>query len=208
METKLLPLFPLNLVVYPGEKLNLHIFEPRYRQLISEAVARETTFGIPAFINNEVGSFGTEMRVVSVERYYPEGEMDITALGLQVFEVKQFYNAIPNRLYAGGEVLFREDNSQPDVVAELDVKQLVEQLYETLRIQKTFPDYHSFTIAHHIGLDLEQEYALLQLPAEYERQQFILEHLQQIVPKVIEIERLKLKVQMNGYFKNFKPLDF
>ncbi|MEO1628994.1 MAG: LON peptidase substrate-binding domain-containing protein, partial [Bacteroidota bacterium] len=46
------PLFPLKLVVYPGEQLNLHIFEPRYKQLIRECEQNKVTFGIPAFIND------------------------------------------------------------------------------------------------------------------------------------------------------------
>lgn len=208
METKQLPLFPLNLVVYPGEKLNLHIFEPRYRQLIAEAIAKETTFGIPTHIDDEVGNYGTEMQVVSVERYYPEGEMDVTTQGLRVFEMKAFYAKFTNKLYSAGEVVIPENTINPDIMDELAIKEWVAKLYEALHINKTFANYSSYEIAHHIGLDFEQEYALLQILSEYERQQFILEHLQQLVPRVIEIERLKLKVQMNGYFKNFKPLDY
>ena len=45
-----LPLFPLRIVVFPGEKLNLHVFEPRYKQLVLECVAEEKTFGIPTYI--------------------------------------------------------------------------------------------------------------------------------------------------------------
>jgi len=208
MQTKLLPLFPLNLVVYPGEELKLHIFEPRYRQLVAEAVAQETTFGIPTFLEDQVGMFGTEMRVKQVARYYPEGEMDIVALGLAVFEIKQFHLKAPGKLYAQGEVQTPENLFNPDVVTEVSIQALVQQLYDILHIRKTLPDYRAYTIAHHIGLNLEQEYELLKILSEYERQQFILEHLKELVPRVLEVERLKMKVKMNGYFKNFRPLDF
>jgi ATP-dependent Lon protease len=49
---RLLPLFPLNLVVFPHEKLNLHIFEPRYRQLVRDCLEQNLTFGIPPFLDN------------------------------------------------------------------------------------------------------------------------------------------------------------
>ena len=63
-----LPLFPLKLVVYPGEQLNLHIFEPRYKQLIREAEHNGTTFGIPAFIEENVMDIGTEIKLLSIEK--------------------------------------------------------------------------------------------------------------------------------------------
>lgn len=207
MESKFLPLFPLNLVAYPGEQIKLHIFEPRYRQLVTEAVVKQTTFGIPTHINKKVGSFGTEVWVASVANYYPEGEMDIVAEGLHVFELKQFNPVVEGKLYSGGEVVLPDNPDNGQIIDELNIQNLIEQLYKALNIKKTFDNYKSYNIAHHIGLSMEQEYALLQIFGEHERQQFILSHLQELVPRVIEIERLKLKVQMNGYFKNYKPLD-
>ena len=49
-----IPIFPLGIVVYPGESLNLHIFEPRYKQLVTECFAEKKMFGIPAVINNHL----------------------------------------------------------------------------------------------------------------------------------------------------------
>ncbi|QQS29045.1 MAG: LON peptidase substrate-binding domain-containing protein [Sphingobacteriales bacterium] len=207
MESKFLPLFPLNIVAYPGEQIKLHIFEPRYRQLITEAVVKQTTFGIPTHIHKKVGNFGTEVWVSSVSNYFPEGEMDIVAEGLNVFELKQFNPLVEGKLYSGGEVVLPDNPDNGQIIDELKIQNLIEQLYKALNIKKTFDNYKSYNIAHHIGFSMDQEYALLQILNEYERQQFILAHLQELVPRVIEIERLKLKVQMNGYFKNFKPLD-
>jgi len=56
--TRFLPLFPLSLVVFPGEYLNLHIFELRYRQLINECDEEGMTFGIPPAFENKLASFG------------------------------------------------------------------------------------------------------------------------------------------------------
>lgn len=65
---KFIPIFPLNLVAYPGEKLNLHIFEPRYIQLINECNTEGKTFGIPVVNNKELLEYGTEMKLEKVQK--------------------------------------------------------------------------------------------------------------------------------------------
>ena len=82
-----LPVFPLALVAFPGEKLNLHIFEPRYKAMLRDVIEGEGTFGLPPFLNDRVGDWGTEMRVVSVEKTYEDGKMDIRTEGVGVFRI-------------------------------------------------------------------------------------------------------------------------
>ena len=100
----LLPLFPLQMVVFPTEKLNLHIFEPRYKQLIREVEHNKTTFGIPAFIDGKVMPIGTELKLVSIEKKYDNGELDIKTIGVGVFMTKEFYMVTPNKLYPGADI--------------------------------------------------------------------------------------------------------
>ena len=68
--TNFIPIFPLNLVVYPGEKLNLHIFEPRYKQLIRECHANGKPFGIPAVLDNQVKEMGTLVQIREIVKEY------------------------------------------------------------------------------------------------------------------------------------------
>lgn len=207
-----LPLFPLGIVVFPGEKLNLHVFEPRYKQLVLECVAQEKTFGIPAFIQNGVGVYGTEMKILNIEKKYENGEMDIRTKGLKVFKILQFDKMAPGRLYAGGEVEDVEYKEDEDIVTKLKIVEHLKVLYESLGINKLFQDlpenFKSFDVGHHLGLTLEQEYALLQLQHESERQEAILLHLQHMLPVVKETERLKDRVRLNGHFKHLLPPDF
>ena len=84
---KFLPVFPLSLVAFPGERLNLHIFEPRYKQLIQDCQDEGKTFGIPAYIDDHLNEFGTEMELTSIEKVYEDGSMDIKTRGVQVFRV-------------------------------------------------------------------------------------------------------------------------
>jgi Lon protease-like protein len=81
----LTPIFPLELVVYPGNNLNLHIFEPRYKQLINDCADTKMPFGIPAVVNRSVGEFGTLVELLEIVNVQPTGEMDIRTRGLKVF---------------------------------------------------------------------------------------------------------------------------
>ncbi len=64
--TNFIPIFPLSTVVYPGEELHLHIFEPRYKQLIIESYNTNRPFGIPAVINNRISELGTLVEIIEM----------------------------------------------------------------------------------------------------------------------------------------------
>lgn len=207
---KTLPLFPLSLIVYPGEDLNLHIFEPRYRQLINECLEEERTFGIPAFINNKMPGYGTEMHVTSLHRRYDDGRMDIKSKGLSVFRLVNFENPIPGKLYAGGEVdmIDKSDSFSAHATALME---RLERLYGLLQIENDYDptsENFSYKVAHKVGLSVDQEYELLTLETEAERQLFLIQHLNNVMPVVADMERTKQRIRMNGHFKNLDPLNF
>lgn len=207
---KTLPLFPLNLVVYPGEDLNLHIFEPRYRQLINECLEEERTFGIPAFINNKLPGYGTEMHVTTLHKRYDDGRMDIKSKGLKVFRLINFENPVEGKLYAGGEVELVDPGDGFSAHA-LPLQERLERLYGLLQIENDYDprsENFSYKVAHKVGLSIEQEYELLTLETEAERQLFLIQHLNNVLPVVADMERTKQRIRMNGHFKNLDPLNF
>jgi Lon protease-like protein len=210
--SRYLPLFPLNVVVFPGEKLNLHIFEPRYKQLIYDCQENDSTFGIPTYINNGVGLYGTEIKLLSVEKKYDTGEMDIRTQGLGIFKILEFDRQAPGRLYAGGTVDDVEDVQDEDIVVKIQLREKLQELYTALGISSLYmdlpEDFSSFDVGHHLGLNTEQEYTLLQCNSEALRQEMILQHLNQVLPIVAETEKLKERVRLNGHFKNLTPPNF
>lgn len=58
---ELIPIFPLQVVVYPGDELNLHIFEPRYQELINDSAKTKAPFGIPTVLDQKIGGWGTSV---------------------------------------------------------------------------------------------------------------------------------------------------
>ncbi|GEO03683.1 ATP-dependent protease [Adhaeribacter aerolatus] len=210
--TRFLPLFPLNLVVFPGEKLNLHIFEPRYKQLIQECETSGVTFGIPAYLQNQVSAIGTEVKLLSIQKIHSKGEMDIKTEGLRLIRVLDFFKQAPNKFYPAGTIEEIPDVLNEDPQLKIKITECIRQLYSILGINKIFlqlpANYRIFDIAHHLGLTTEQEYELLQLPDELTRQEFVWLHLQKLLPVVLETEKLKERVKMNGHFKNVVPPNF
>ncbi|WP_400190984.1 LON peptidase substrate-binding domain-containing protein [Hymenobacter sp. B81] len=210
--SRLLPLFPLNLVVFPGERLNLHIFEPRYRQLVHDCAEEGLTFGIPAFLNGTVQPIGTEMRLVKIEKLYDTGESDIRTQGVGLFTLHELLPQVPGKLYAGGYVEELPDDAHEDPELRRHIVELVAQLYDVLGLRPLLltlpPHYRVFDVAHHLGLSTEQEYRLLELRAETDRQALVYEHLQQVLPVLRETERLKERVRQNGHFRHLTPPSF
>lgn len=206
---RFLPLFPLNIVVFPGEKLNLHIFEPRYKQLVSECHAAGSTFGIPVYLNRQIGQVATEIKILGIEKTYELGEMDIKTRGIKPVRIITFYSQAPNKFYPAGTIEDLPLDKTEDVVLKTQITECIRQLYSILGINKLFmdlpADYKIFDIAHHLGLSIEQEYVLLQLSEETARQEYVLEHLKRVMPILLETERLKDRVRMNGHFKKEIP---
>jgi Lon protease-like protein len=206
-----LPLFPLNLVVFPHEDLNLHIFEPRYRQLINECLDEKKTFGIPSFVNGKLLGYGTEVEVKQLSKRYGDGRMDIKTKGLRIFRIVDFQNPAKGKLYAGGEVIFLENE---DLTEEINayLLSLIEKLYRLLKVKVDYekPEYmpFSYRIVHKIGISVAEEYELLTISSEKERQDRLIEHLERIIPVVTEVERTKERIAMNGHFKELDPLNF
>lgn len=207
-----IPLFPLNLVVFPGEKLNLHIFEPRYRQLVRDCLEGNISFGIPPFLDNQLSELGTEMRLVNVEKSYANGELDIRSRAVGVFRLQKFERQAPGKLYAAGQIEEIVQDEESDPLLRQVITAQVRQLYEALGLKKLLmelaPDYRIFDIAHHVGFSTEQEYQLLATTSESERQHLVREHLDRTLPVVLETERLKERVRLNGHFKELIPPNF
>lgn len=207
-----LPLFPLSLVIFPGERLRLHIFEPRYKQLIKECISEGTTFGIPVVMEQTVASIATEVRLASLVREYPGGESDIIVEGLQRVEVTNFHRVAPGKLYAGGEVQWLSNFDDPEEDVQLELMNMLQQFYQILGMNRSLDieaaDLRAYDIGHKAGLNLRQEYELLTFDRERDRQRYLKTHLEKTIPIVEEAERLKVRAKLNGHFKNVVPPDY
>jgi hypothetical protein len=208
-KTRFLPMFPLRLVVFPKEKLNLHIFEPRYKQLILECEKNNTTFGTVANIDERLMTFGTEICLKSIVKRYDNGEMDITTEGVGLFKIEDYYAQAVGKMYGAADVIDKKIKyGEIDYIKSEKILELTQELFTYLKINKEIPsnstDFKCFQIAHYVGYTIEQEYQFLCLPHESARQNYLLKHLENILPIVKEMELLRQKALLNGYFKQVK----
>jgi len=210
--TNFIPIFPLSIVVYPGENLNLHIFEPRYKQLINECYSDEKPFGIPTIIKNQVAELGTLVKINRVVKVYDNGEMDIQTSGERVFRILEVIKEIPEKLYSGAIVNYPDSDDAGKRELMQKVVNGIRELHRLLNISKDFkkPDEEltAYDVAHHAGLSLEEEYELLGLLKEIQRQEYLKRHLSKVLPLIAEMEALKEKIRLNGHFKNLSSLNF
>lgn len=201
-------MFPLRLVAFPGEDINLHIFEPRYKQLINECEHRGITFGIPAFIDDKVQTIGTEIELLSIDQHYQNGNLDVRTRGKGLFKIKDFFRDVEDRLYSGAEVVRLEHDLDGDLPKYQTILVQLSKLYQVLSISKPIPpldkNLTTYSIGHLVGFSLEQEYEMLTLTEEKRRQDFIIQHLEKLIPTALEMEELRRKVQMNGHFKEVR----
>ena len=209
--TNFIPLFPLNIVVYPGEDLHLHIFEPRYKQLITECHASQKSFGIPAVINNKVQDFGTAVTITELSKVYDNGEMDIKTKGDKVFRILEVIEEIPDKLYSGAIVNYPDnyERGNPELMRKMMAS--IRELHQLLNVKKDFKKedgaLSAYDVAHHVGLSLEEEYELLNLLDERQRREYLKRHLTKVIPMVAGMEQLKEKIKLNGHFKNLGGVD-
>jgi Lon protease-like protein len=204
--TNFLPVFPLRLVVFPGEALNLHIFEPRYRQLIRECIEEQKPFGIPPVIEKDLRHLGTLMEITELAKEYPDGRMDVRTRGISVFRILHHVEEVPDKLYSGAIVTYPKNVTETGdgriarkIIAE------VRRLYELLNVSERFPEereLNSYDLGHLVGLSYEQEYELLAIFTELQRLEYIRRHLSSIVPVIQELEAMKERIQRNGHFRN------
>ena len=136
--TNFVPIFPLSIVVYPGEDLNLHIFEPKYKQLIQECFDQKKPFGMPVVINNKVNELGTLVDIVEISKMYDTGEMDIKTRGQKVFRVLEIINEVPDKLYSGAIVSYPANTSHGRKLLMSKVIVAIKELHKLLNVTNLF----------------------------------------------------------------------
>ena len=210
--TNFIPIFPLSVIVFPGENLNLHIFEPRYKQLIAECFEQKKPFGIPAVVNKELKELGTLVEVKEVKKLYDDGQMDITTKGVKVFKVLELIKEVPEKLYSGAIVTYPGNEDDGNRLLMQKVVKGIKALHQQLLVSKDFKkpedELNAFDVAHHMGLNTDEEYELLGLFREAQRQEYLKRHLSKVLPMLAEMDNLKEKVKLNGHFRNLEGFSF
>ena len=180
-----LPLFPLDMVVFPGQSVLLHIFEPRYRELIGDCVRDGIKFGISPLLSHGLANYGTEMELAGVLRTDESGNIDVALEGVRVFRLHEFRSDFSGKLYSGGMVRFQANDAtyrpaiQDRLVSQFNRWRDRSGAPSVLR--EKIPGNLSFAIGHHVGLSTLQKVQLIALRNETDRQDFLSHHLDRVL---------------------------
>jgi hypothetical protein len=191
-----IPIFPLSAVVFPGEYFNLHIFEPRYKQLIQDVELGKTTFGIPYIDNKTPGDYGSEVRLHKILNRYPGGELDITVEGIGIFEIEAYEGSAQEKLYNEGLVSKRIESTsfEESVSLGLLLQEYLSLGKTTDTVQQTEPLLTSYEAAIILGMHPAKKYSIIQLNTEQKRQIWLSNELKLL------IQSRKMELQLDRKF--------
>ena len=197
----LIPLFPLDVVLFPGTPLPLHIFEPRYKEMIGECLAQHRTFGVVRVVEQGLAEVGCTAEIITVVKEYPDGRLDLVTEGRQRFEVMRVNQ---ERSFLQAEVLMIDD--EPGTPPQADSARAVQLRSELLAIagakqdlSAADPSLLSFYLAGSLPLDLDFKQKLLALRSEPERISLLISYLETIIPNLRRAATAREKAGGNGH---------
>jgi ATP-dependent Lon protease len=201
-----IPLFPLNVVLFPGEQLPLHIFEPRYRRMVRECLDENAPFGMLLALEKGIVRVGCTAEILETTKRYDDGRIDIITVGRVPFRIVDLFAEDP---LLEGQIDYLEDRDSPlDPAKE---KQLIE-LYETCHtllfadiprdLNEASREALSYAIASCLPVDLLWKQQILELRTEADRQERLLAYLRDWAPHLQKEKGLRHRAVGNGHGLN------
>lgn len=207
-----LPLFPLNVVLFPYSKLPLFIFEERYKKLINENINKGKPFGIILFEDKKIYLTGCIAKVDRVISRKDNGELNIVISGIQRFHLNSYETGVDG-YYVGkvkmNEELISEFDKEKSEKCVTIYNELVEIVYKgsinkiylsDIKWQNTRRSV-SFAMAEKCGLSLLERQSLLEIETEDMRLDYILKYFEEVFPKLKEADRISNIIKSDGYIQ-------
>lgn len=199
-------LFPLNVVLFPGEQLPLHIFEPRYRRMVKECVENQQPFGMLLAMDNGVVRVGCTAEILDIVKKYPDGRMDIVTVGREPFRIVELFTDDP---LLEGQVDYLEDR---ETHADGRTRQQLIELYDACHtlvfqslpksVEEAPEGELAYTIASSLPIDLLCKQQILELRTEAGRQERLLSYLRDWAPHLVKEKTMRQRAGGNGHGLN------
>ena len=197
----LIPLFPLDVVLFPGTPLPLHIFEPRYKEMIAECLAQNRTFGVVRAVEQGLADVGCTAEIVTVVKEYPDGRLDLVTEGRKRFELVRINQ---ERSFLQAEILLIGD--EPGAPSQEETARAVQLHSDVLAIagakqdlSAADPSLLSFYLAGSLPLDLDFKQKLLALRSEPERLTLLTSYFETILPNLQRAATARQRAGGNGH---------
>ena len=203
-----IPLFPLNVVLLPGADLPLHIFEPRYLEMVNQCLKYKSEFGMLLALPKGIARVGCTAEIIEVVKRESDDTMDILTVGRSPFRVLELYTENP---LTEGDVDYLDDREVP---ADAKLQRELVELYETCHTL-IFEDYPknadaegqqqtqlSYIVAATLPMDLLWKQQILELRTEFDRQERLVAYLREWAPHLQKKGVMRQRAGGNGHGLN------
>jgi Lon protease-like protein len=196
------PLFPLGLVLLPGELVPLHIFEDRYRLMIGECLDEEREFGIIWLAEDALKDVGCAARITQVLERFDDGRLNIVVQGTTPFRLERRIGDLP---YPAGDIELLSDEPATDESAleraRSSYADLVERVTDTRPEPETLEELDAYGMASTLDIALAAKQALLELRSEPARLEQLEGLFAETLKRIETAARVAEQASGNGHLK-------
>ena len=198
-----LPLFPLGLVLFPGEPVPLHIFEPRYREMVKVCLSEDSPFGILYASEDGLAEIGCTARIHKVVQRYDDGRLDIVAVGEDRFRLDGVNRDLS---YLTAHITWVDDETA-EATDDTVRQKVITRHMKLLELAggdprpEIYDASHavSFIVGRNAGLDLDDKQVVLEMNSEAERLRYLSGHLQKLLIRVQKAHKIRNLAQGDGH---------
>lgn len=201
-----IPLFPLNVVLLPGAELPLHIFEPRYREMVKSCMKEKSEFGMLLALPSGVARVGCTAEILEIVKRYDDGRMDILTVGRAPFRVVELFT---ESTLMEGFVDYLEDREMPfNPRVQRELVELFEACHTLIfddypkNLEGSSPDDLSHLVASTLPMDLLWKQQILELRSESDRQERLVAYLREWAPHLQKKGAMRQRAGGNGHGLN------
>ncbi len=206
-KTEKIAIFPLGLVLLPNMILPLHIFEERYKEMISDCIKNKTKFGIVYYSGNDFHKSGCIASTVSIVKEYEDGRVEIITEGKERFKITKIYN---DKSYMEADIEYFDDQYELDGedinLAKVEGLRLLQEImkiysenFDFSLVDHLNPKTVSFLIAANGGFTMEEKQFFLETINTKERLEKGVKSLQIIIDRLKVSKGIEKIIQSNGY---------
>jgi Lon protease-like protein len=193
-----IPMFPLNIVLLPGETKTLHIFEERYKQLVSDCIDNEAHFGIPFMHQKAMGDYGIEVKISNVIKKFDNGEMDIVIEAVRVFKILEYSKVLTPKLYGAGIIQYEDEvTDKPSYALQELTREYMWVSQENIVPIDAFDNSNLYGIARLLDLSPIEKYELLKAKSVINKEDFLRPKVKLFIHLIKTENKLKSKFVLN-----------
>ncbi len=170
-----LPMFPLNIVLVPGETKVLHIFEDRYRELVADCVMNQANFGIPYIKGDQLADHGIEVSIIKIIQEHQNGEMDIEIKAIKPFKILKYTSILKPKLYGAAYIEEYEDDTTSNRYKLFrSFKKLIKASKNKEIPVETLTNVSVYKVAHLLDLTNDEKLQLISFATIKEKEDFLI----------------------------------